>query len=222
MLKKSPYIFDVSLHISELIRGNSDLVLTKKGQLIFTEGSTPLGIYFIDKGKVKIFKLGCQGKKQILKISTKNEILGDRDLLCGSKHNNSAIALEDATLLFVNKLDFRDLLMDQPQIMEQFLKKVSKEFTLAESRLVQFAYKPVRGRLADAIFSLNEIFNRYSMGQQPIWITRSDLAGYVGSAQETISRLLSEFKGEKLIDVKGNKIEIRDLEGLKQISNMYN
>lgn len=222
MLKRSPYIFDVSFHVSELIRGNSDLVLTKKGQLIFTEGSTPLGIYFIDKGKVKIFKSGCQGKEQILKISTKNDILDERDLLCSSKHNNSAIALEDSTLLFVNKRDFRNLIMDQPQILEHFLKKISREFTLAESRLVHFAYKPVRGRLADAIFSLNDIFNRYSMGPQPIWINRSDLAAYVGSAQETISRLLSEFKAEKLIDVQGNKIDIRDMDGLKKISNMYN
>lgn len=222
MLKKTPYIFDVSFQISELIRGNSDLVLTKKGHLIFTEGSTPLGIYFIDKGKVKIFKTGCQGKEQVLKISTKKEILGDRDLLCASKYNNSAIALEDAALSFVSKKDFWNLLMDNPQIMKHFLKKVSRELTLSESRLVHFAYKPVRGRLADAIFSLNEIFNRYSIGYQPIYINRSDLAAYVGSAQETISRLLSEFKSENLIDVQGKKIEIRDMDGLKKISNMYN
>lgn len=222
MLKKSPYTFDASFHISELIKDSSDLVLTKKRHLIFTEGSTPLGIYFIDKGKVKIFKSGCQGKEQILKISTKNEILGDLDLLCDSKHNNSAIALEDAALSFVSKKDFWNLLMDEPEIMKYFLKKVSMELTLAESRLVHFAYKPVRGRLADAIFSLDEIYNRYSRENQPILINRSDLADYVGSAQETISRILSEFKADKLVDVQGSKIEIRDMDGLKKISNMYN
>lgn len=222
MLKKSPYIFDAAFEISKLIRGKSDLVFTKKGESIFTEGSTPLGIYFIDKGKVKISKLGCQGKKQILKINTKNEMLGVLDLLCNSKHNNSAIALEDATLSFVSKKDFLKLLLDKPLIMEHFLKNVSRELTLAQSRLVHFAYKPVRGRLADAIFSLDEIFNRHSNENQPILINRLDLAGYVGSAQETISRLLSEFKADKLVNVQGSKIEIRDMDGLKKISIMYN
>lgn len=222
MLNKSPDIFDVSFHISELIKTNSEVVLIKKGQLLFTEGSSPLGIYFIEKGTLKIFKTGCQGKEQVLKISTENDILGESDLLSGSKHNNSAIAMADASLLFMNRQDFWNLLQDEPQIMEQLLRKVSRELTLTESRLVHFAYKPVRGRLADAIFSLDEIFNRNSNEYQPILINRSDLAGYVGSVQETISRLLSEFKAEKLVDVQGHKIEIRDAIGLKKICNMYN
>ncbi|MCJ7758496.1 MAG: Crp/Fnr family transcriptional regulator [Gillisia sp.] len=222
MLKKSPHLFKISFRISELIKDNSDLLLIKKGQSIFTEGSTPLGIYFINEGKVKICKIGCHGKEQVLKISTKKEILSVSDLLSGSKYNNSAIALEDTSLLFIHKHDFGNLLVDEPEIMEQFLRKVSRELSLAETRLVHFAYKPVRGRLADAIISLDEIFNRYTMEYEPVVISRLDLAGYVGTVHETASRLLSEFKAEKLIDVHGHKIKIRDLNGLKKISNMYN
>lgn len=222
MLQKSPDLFETSFRISQLIKDNSDLLLIKRGQLIFTEGSTPLGIYFIKEGKVKICKIGCQGKEQILKISTKKEILSVSDLLSGSKYNNSAIALEDASLLFIHKRDFENLLEDEPQIMEQFLRKFSRELNLAETRLVHFAYKPVRGRLADAIISLDEIFNRYTMEYEPVVISRLDLAGYAGTVQETASRLLSEFKAEKLIDVQGHKIKIRDMNGLKKISKMYN
>jgi len=192
MLEKSLNLFEISFRISELIKDNSDLLLIKKGQLIFSEGSTPLGIYFINEGKVKICKIGCQGKEQILKISTKKEILSVNDLLSGSKNNNSAIALEDVSLWFIHKHDFANLLIDEHQIMEQFLRKVSRELSLAETRLVHFAYKPVRGRLADAIISLDEIFNRYAR-------------------QETASWLLSEFRAEKLIDVQGHKINIRDM-----------
>ena len=222
MLLKSPDLFETSFRISQLIKDNSDLLLIKKGQLIFTEGSAPLGIYFINEGKVKICKIGCQGKEQILKISTKKEILSVSDLLSGSKYNNSAIALEDASLLFIHKRDFENLLEDEPRIMEQFLRKVSRELGLAETRLVHFAYKPVRGRLADAIISLDEIFNRYTIEYEPVVISRLDLAGYAGTVQETASRLLSEFKAEKLIDVQGHKIKIRDMNGLKKISKMYN
>lgn len=222
MLEKSPDLFEISFRISELIKDNSDHLLIKKGQLLFSEGSTPLGIYFISEGKVKICKTGCQGKEQILKISTKKEILSVSDLLSGSKNNNSATALEDASLLFIHKQDFWNLLMAEPQIMEQFLRKISRELSLAETKLVNFAYKPVRGRLADAIISLDEIFNRYAREREPVVISRMDLAGYVGTVQETASRLLSEFKAEKLIDVQGHKIKIRDMNGLKKISKMYN
>jgi CRP-like cAMP-binding protein len=222
MLEKSLNLFEISFRISELIKDNSDLLLIKKGQLIFSEGSTPLGIYFINEGKVKICKIGCQGKEQILKISTKKEILSVNDLLSGSKNNNSAIALEDVSLWFIHKHDFANLLIDEHQIMEQFLRKVSRELSLAETRLVHFAYKPVRGRLADAIISLDEIFNRYARQYEPVVISRLDLAGYVGTVQETASRLLSEFRAEKLIDVQGHKINIRDMKGLKKISKMYN
>lgn len=200
----------------------ADTLRFKKGQYIYCEHSTPLGAYFIQDGKVKITHKGSSGKEKVLRIDTANDILGYADMLDNRTYSSSAVALEDTTLYFIPKGDFMAHLKEHRLLHEQLLIKLSKDLLSAQSLIPKMAYKPVRGRLADALMELSDKLKEKD-GQLPcIYISRADLAGYVGTAKETVNRLLSEFKKEKLITTKGKCICLLNYDRLSWVSNIYN
>lgn len=209
--------FQIPKHISDKL----DALFFKKGQVIFSESSTPLGAYFLKKGKVKITKTGSLGKEQIIRLVTQKEFLSPTDLFTNSKYSTSAKAMEDSYLLFISKQEFWDMLRDKNHLFEQILQQISLDVKCIEGKIVDLAYKPVRGRLADAILDLDKKFNEDS-GQHNVFITRADLASYVGTVKETVNRLLSEFRRERLIATNGTRIILLDIHGLNRICKMYN
>jgi len=208
--------------IMDIEEDKSDHLQYKKGQLIYCEDSTPLGVYFVQKGSVKISKVGCDGKEQILRIVTADEMMGYVDMVSNSRYSSSAKALEDTTLLFIPKQEFWTTLKKQRQLFENFILLLSDDLKEAELKIADFAYKPVRGRLADALVYLNKKFNKKQNEVKAISISRFDLACFVGTAKETINRLLSEFRNEKIISTDGTKINILEVNELDRLSKMYN
>ena len=93
---------------------------------------------------------------------------------------------------------------------------------MAENRLINLAQKPVRERLAEAILILKETYGTEKGDNSPLNVnlSREDLANIVGTATETVIRLLSDFKSEKLIATKGRKIEILNYNLLLKTSNI--
>lgn len=213
---------DLAFQIPQEEMEKLDVLFFKKGQLIFSEGSTPLGAFLLQKGKVKISKTASQGKEQIMRIVTQKEFLSHTDLFSYSKYSTSARAMEDSYLLFISRQEFWNLLRDQNYLFENLLHQMSVDMKEVEGKIVDLAYKPVRGRLADAIMDLDKKFNTINNGQHSVFITRADLAGYVGTVKETVNRLLSEFRKEHLISTTGTKINLIDLEGINKICKMYN
>ncbi len=222
MLQDYQQLPETPFQIPKLVMDKLDVLFFKKGQVIFSEGSTPLGAYLLQKGKVKIAKVGSQGKEQIMRIVTQKEFLSHTDLFTYSKYSTSAKAIEDSYLLFISKQEFWSMLRDQNYLFEKLLHQMSVDMKQVEVKIVDFAYKPVRGRLADAILDLDKKFNINNIGQHSVFITREDLAGYVGTVKETVNRLLSEFRKERLISTNGTKINLLDIQGLNKICEMYN
>ncbi|MCY2686999.1 Crp/Fnr family transcriptional regulator [Salinimicrobium sp. TH3] len=208
--------------ILQPFREKGDGLFFKKGQLIYQEGSTPLGAYFVEKGKVKISKTGSLGKEKIVKIAIHPELLSFSDLFSRRKYTTSAETLEETFLLFVSKEDFWKVLNKNQEIFSHLLCRLAEDINRIEETVTDLAYKPVRGRLADAILSLDDSFNGTDGSSHSICLTRTDLAGYVGTVKETVNRLLSELKEEKIISTLGSRIEIHDREKLNKISKLYN
>lgn len=222
MLQDYQLTADHPLQIMDIEEDRSDHLQYKKGQLIYCENSTPLGVYFVQKGSVKIYKIGCDGKEQILRIVTADEMMGYVDMVANSRYSTSAKALEDSSLLFIPKQDFWSSLKKQRQLFENFILLLSDDLREAEGRIADLAYKPVRGRLADALLYLYKKNNKEDKAKKAISISRFDLACLVGTAKETINRLLSEFRTEKIVSTEGTKINILEIDGLNKLSKMYN
>ena len=188
--------------------------------MIYQECSTPLGAYFVENGSIKITKLGSLGKEQILKIATNGELLCLSDLFSQSRYGNSAKTLEDSSLLFISKQDFWEVLKEDDQIFRSLLQQLALNIRKGNEKIVELAYKPVRGRLAEALLSLDSKFSANGREPHQVAITRADLASYIGTVKETVNRLLSEFRSEKLISTQGTRIKINDPNGLERISRM--
>lgn len=216
-----PPTMENPFRVIDLLEDEVDHLVYRKGQVIYCEGSTPLGAYFVYEGKVKTSITGSDGKEQILRISSSGDMLSYANLLSGTKYTTWARTLEDSTLLFVPKDDFWNFITQQQQLFAEFVMLTSRDLLQAETRIADLAYKPVRGRLADALISLARKFRGEELNIPTLSITRSDLACFVGTAKETVNRLLSEFRNESLIETEGSRISILNMDGLRKISRLY-
>lgn len=200
---------------------NKTCTFYKKGQTIFYEGKRPNGIFCLHYGKVKIYKNGYNGKEQIVRFATPGQLIGIRSLLGGVDYSASATTLEDSLICFISKQNFLHLLNKYPRISEQLMCELSQLLLEAEEKIISLAQKPVRERLAESLIILNKVYNAdKSINNYTLTLSREDLANIVGTATETVIRLLSDFKDEKLISTQGRKIMLLDIRGLKKVGRI--
>ncbi len=193
----------------------------KKGQLIFFEGNKPNGMFCVNSGKVKIFQVGEEGKEQIVRLAKEGDILGYRSLISGESYTSSASVLEDATVCFIPKKTFLDLLQADSELSTRMMQLLSKDLREAERRMVGLAQKPVRERMAETILMLKEFYSVDKKDQTiKATLSREDIANIVGTATETAIRILSDFKSEELIDLSGKKIKILNHPGLVKVAHL--
>ena len=165
-------------------------------------------------------------KEQIVRFAKGGELLGIRALLSGKKYSTTSTTLEDAMVCFINKRMFFKLSLKYPYISEKVMKSLSHLLEEAEDRMTSLAQKSVRERLAESLLFLSCLFKTgHTQCEDPsngvISLTREDIASIVGTATETVIRILSDFKEEKLIEVKGRKIVIKNVPGLRKIITSY-
>lgn len=190
----------------------------KKKEAVYMEGDEPSGIVFINKGKVKTYKSNNDGKEFITGIHSPGDFIGYNDLIENSEHRETAEALEDCEVVIIPKQDFFSLLYSNRDVAAKFIKMLSNNLLEKEERLLNLAYNSVRKRVADALLTLQ---SRYTLNgnPQPFTVSREDLASMVGTATESVIRTLSDFKDEKLIEIKDKNIVIASGEKLARMKN---
>ncbi len=202
---------------------NDEKVCTpyKKGQIIFHEGSRPLGIYCVNRGKIKLVKLGEDGKEQILRLIKPGDLMGYRALLSGDRYSASAVVMEDSGICFIPKELFMGVLQKDGVLSMEIMKLLSDDLRKAETSITHLAQKPGRERLAEALLFIKETYGFEDDGKTiDLKITREELANIVGTATETTIRLLSELKNEGVLQLEGKKIAILNLTKLVKIANI--
>ena len=193
----------------------------KRGQMVFQEGTNPAGLYCLNAGKVKLYKHASDGKEQIVRIAKPGDFLGYCSLLAGNPYSVSASALEDATICMVPKKNISDLTKNNNRFSEGMMKLLCRTIEESVIKMADLAYKPVRGRVAEALLFLQKFYMEDDNPEGKVVITREDLAAFVGSVKETTIRVLKEFKEDGLIETKKSEIEIKDVAGLVRISELY-
>jgi len=194
----------------------------KKGSVFMHEGSRPNGVFCLNRGKVKIYKHG-DGREQIIKIAKEGDLLGYRAILAEEQFPVSAKTLEDCNMCFIPKQVFLDTIFSSTSFAQKILKEACHELDVMTEVLTNMAQKTVRERVALTLYMLSDTYgeNGDGEGHSVINLKREDLAGLVGTATETLIRLLSEFKEEHLIEVQGRKIIVKDKAALRKIARTY-
>lgn len=205
------------------ISDHKNLISHRKGQILYYEGTKPLGIFCINSGVVKIYKTASNGKEQIIHLAQKGDFLGYAALLGEENYTNSAMIIEDAKICFVPREPFLNTLLKNTEFFKRVTKQLSHELGVMEDKLTDATQKSIRERLAFVLLQLANSYGVEGGGNQKIdlVLSREEIAGIVGTATESVIRLLSEFKKDDLIDLDGKKIIIKDKRGLARLSDFY-
>ncbi len=191
----------------------------KKKEMIYMEGDEPSGIIFINKGKVKTFKTNDNGKEFITSLHLSGDFIGYNDLIENTEYRESAEAMEDTEISIIPRQDFFALLYSNRDVAAKFIKMLSNNLQESEERLINLAYNSVRKRVADALVSLHHRYKTDDSESSTFSISREDLASMVGTATESVIRTLSDFKDEKLIDIRDKHIHILQSNKLVSMKN---
>lgn len=193
----------------------------EKGKIIFHEGNRLNGIYCINKGKIKLFQLGTEGKEQIIRFAKEGDIIGYRSLLSEEALSASAASLEDAIICFIPRNHVLKMITENPNFNFKMLKILSHELGEAAKIITDLAQKPVRERLAETLLILKETFDLNENKVIQVRLSREELANIVGTATESVIRLLSEFKKEQLISLEGREIKLLNIPALTRAANIF-
>ncbi|MBK7886269.1 MAG: Crp/Fnr family transcriptional regulator [Bacteroidetes bacterium] len=196
---------------------NKNRFVYNKGDILFHRDTLPLGIFIIEKGKVKIYKYAGNGRDQIVRLTKPGDIIGYRALLNSRPYSSTAEAIEETVVCFLSKDLFMDIMKNNNSVNENILKLMTKELDHTETLLCENHFKSVRARVADMILYIKE---KYGFEKDNITInitlSRSDLSSLVGTATETLIRTLITLKEEQIIDFSGKRIQIKDQKKLIQ------
>lgn len=210
---------NISNNEIEALIKESSLKSYHKGEYIYKEGSRINGCYFLYSGIVKIFQTGLEGKDQIVRIGKEGDIFGFRSVIRKESACTSVETLSDSILCYIPNRTLIDTIANTPGFAFEIMQIACKELGEANRYIKDIAQKSVKSRLAEILLQISHDFGTDSDGSLKLSLTREDLSNFIGTATETLIRLLSEFKTEGLVEAKGRKIKIVDPEKLKRIAD---
>jgi len=190
----------------------------KKKQVIYSAGNHANKLYFIVKGKIKIFKQNEDGKELVTGIFSEGDFFGYIALLENYIYNDSAVAIEETQLAIIPKDEFEELIQNNKAVAYNFIHLLATDVVAKEEKLLGIAYNSLRKKVATALILLEKKYKQKKEGSIVIDISRDNLASIAGTAKESLIRTLGEFKSEKLIDVsKEGSITILNPHKLEQL-----
>lgn len=187
-----------------------------KKDLIFREGEYPRWLYYIERGRVKLFKISDDGRELIVSIAQAGDFLGFLPLFNEMPYSESAAALEECSIKLLPKQDFTALVFGNRDVTALFIKMLAGHIVEQEQQLIELAYDSVRKRVAMA---LTRLYEQNNGNKEVIHLYREDLASITGTAKETAIRTLSDFKQEGLIEIKDSAITVNKIDKLRAMAN---
>lgn len=182
----------------------------KKGEIIFSEGESMNGMFFLIEGSVKVHKKWGAEKELIVRFARAGDILGHRGLGYDTDYPVSATALEPVTVCFIDPDFFQASLKMNHAFLLHLMMFFAEELKVSERKMRDLAHMHAKGRVAHALISLKEKFGEDATGNINMPVSRQNLASYAGTTYETAFRILNDFTEDNIIRVTGNHISILD------------
>lgn len=201
------------------LTANQKVKKVKKKDILFNEGDPANFLYLIVSGKVKTSKSNNFGKEFIIDIHKEGDFLGYFDILEGSSHRVSAMAIENSEIIAIPKQDFCNALYANSDITMKFVKMMSQQFSEVEEKLLKLAYDSARKRVAEAIIFVSKKYKVEGSLDLSFSLHRENISALSGISPESVSRNLSSFKEEGLIETINGNIKIKDMKKLESLKN---
>ena len=191
----------------------------KKKQIIYTQGNHPNRLYYVLKGKVKTFRRNEDGKELVTDLFSPGDFLGYIALMESTVYKDTAEALEETELAIIPKEEFEELLNNNKEVSHKFINLLAKNISIKENQLLGLAYNSLRKKVAEALLLLQKKYQLAIEDDFVIDISRESLATIAGTATESLIRTLSDFRNEKMIEIKDGSIIIINQKKLQHLLN---
>ena len=191
----------------------------KKNHLVYAEGESPDHLLAVLSGKVKIFRDGVGGRSQIMRLLGPGQYLGYRANMAHEPYVTAAAAFEEADVAHVPMSLISEIITENNRVARFFIAELAKDLGISDRRMVSLTQKHVRGRLAESLLYLRDIYGIHSRdGRLMVQITREDLAAFSNMTTANAIRTLMDFAKEGVLQVQGKDILLTDLKLLEEIS----
>jgi len=189
----------------------------KKGEIIFRDGDPLEYLYIVHQGRVKNYQLFESGKEQLLRILEPGEFMGELALFTEKVLDSYAEAMEATEICAIHRHDMQKLMQEKPSIAVKILEQFSNRLDQTEKLVGALSAKDVETRTASYLLDLAE---EKESKEIVLPMSKKDLASFLGTTQETISRRLSNFQTNDWIEQKGHRsIKIIDQDALSEIAS---
>lgn len=190
-----------------------------RGELLFSEGDSAHGLYIVEEGSVKIFKLSASGREQVLHIEQPGQSFAEIPLFDGGPYPASAAAMEESVLMYVNKKDFDELCLTHPQIALTVIRVIGARLRRLTQLIEEISLKDVTHRLA--WWLLERVRAAGLAGGKnadiPVDLSHGEIAAQIGTVREVVSRTISRLESDGILHFSGRLVQIPDLKRLEEI-----
>lgn len=200
------------------VAGLARPVLAKRGAIVYSPGQSVSRLLVMHSGQLKVSHAAANGQEQILRTVTDGDVVGERAFLTGHRPNDLVIALEDSRMCVFDHVDLAVLLRDYPDISQRMLGTLSDRLSSVERLLAAITSSDVNARVAAYLLDLpGNVRNGAAIVRLPM--AKQDIAAYLGTTPETLSRRLAALSASGLIELHGRRdVTILDIDALEHVA----
>lgn len=189
----------------------------KSGEVVYEQDTNMKHAYFVNKGLLKIYRIGSKGEQQIVRLVKEGDLFGFHSLLGDEPEVTACESLTDSEVCMIPGEAFKKAISKNKELADLLIKKTCDELKNSYNSLVELSQRTVRGRLANLLLKLHDLFNTSSDEAIPLVISRLDMARWIGTSKESVSRLITEFKNDGIIRFDRRELIIANKEKLERI-----
>lgn len=178
----------------------------KKGELLFLEGDSPDAFYIVKTGEVDIIRGAPGGKEIILERMKSGDFFGEMAIIDDNKRSATARIVKDTHLFVMEERVFVKFIRDNPEIVIKIIAELSRRLRIANQDIEDLAFYDVEKRLKRLLLRLADVNNKKNEGIIYKKVTHREMAKYIGTSRETVTRLLHKLEKNKMIKLAEDKI----------------
>jgi len=206
-LSKNSFFADVDEEVLRRLAVSAVWRTYAPGEIVFLEGETTEGFYYLHAGWLKVVTMSPSGREQIISFLESGETFYEAGAFTKRPNMATAVALEEAGVWLIEREVVLQLVRERPFLAELLLERMANRLMYLVSLISDLSLRPVTGRLARLLL---DSADADGVLHRPRWYTQAELASRLGTVPDVVQRALRELDQEGVIEVQRRKIVILD------------
>ncbi|MCU4176149.1 Crp/Fnr family transcriptional regulator [Carboxylicivirga sp. N1Y90] len=187
------------------------------GETVYKQDAFSDTAYYVQKGYLKIYRVGAKGQQQIIRVAKEGDIIGYHSQLTQEPEYAACECMVNSVLCQMSGSSLSDYLKTKNDLAASLLRLTCDEIKSTCDSIVEISQNSVRSRMANLIVKLMDVFKLSEGESFPFKISRDDMASWVGTSKESVSRALNDFNRERLISLSTKGFVVENLQGIKKV-----